>query len=254
MSQKYILITGASGGIGRSLVYYLLQNNYFVIATDEGTCPEYFSTLDSFFYVSCDLSTLSASVNGELDRFLGAINSILDGKNIYAIIHNAAYQLVCDFSHISHDDWMRTLHVNLLAPIAISKAFLNQLKASCGSIVHISSIHNSLTKPRFTAYATSKAALTGLTRAMAVELGEHIRINAIEPAAISTPMLEAGFTHDPQLKADLEAFHPTRSIGTPDDVARAVLFLLDPCNSFLNGCVIPLTGGIHSCLHDPAAN
>ena len=87
---------------------------------------------------------------------------------------------------------------------------------------------------------------------MAVELGGTVRVNAIEPAAIATPLLEAGFADNPDLKAKLDSYHPTSSIGTPADVARAVLFLLDPANTFINGCVLPLGGGIHSRLHDPA--
>ena len=59
-------------------------------------------------------------------------------------------------------------------------------------------------------------------------------------------MLEAGFADNPALRAQLEAFHPTDAIGRPEDVARAVLFLLDPANSFLNGCVLLLGGGIHN--------
>jgi NAD(P)-dependent dehydrogenase (short-subunit alcohol dehydrogenase family) len=171
---------------------------------------------------------------------------------LHAVVHNAAWQQLGEFSHLTHEDWQRTLTVNLLAPVAISRILLPQLVAQRGSIVHIGSIHSHLTKPGFTAYATSKAALAGLTRAMAVELGTRVRVNAIEPAAVTTPMLEAGFAQAPELKARLEAFHPTGAIGTPADVARAVLFLLDPVNIFLNGCVLPLGGGIHSRLHDPA--
>ena len=149
-------------------------------------------------------------------------------------------------------DWYETISVNLMAPVAISRALLPILKTNSGSIVHIGSIHSQLTKPGFTAYATSKSALAGLTRAMAVELGASVRVNAIEPAAIATPMLEAGFLDTPALKAQLQAFHPTGAVGSTSDVARAVLFLLDPANSFLNGCVLPLGGGIHNRLHDPA--
>ena len=86
---------------------------------------------------------------------------------------------------------------------------------------------------------------------MAVELGGRIRVNAIEPAAISMPMLEDGFENNPNLSTQLEEFYPTGSIGAPKDVANAVLVLLHPINSFLNGCVLPLGGGIHSRLHDP---
>ena len=169
-----------------------------------------------------------------------------------AVVHNAAVQRLGPFEQLRLPDWQHTLDVNLTAPVAISRALLPQLKRQRGSIVHIGSIHSQLTKPGFTAYATSKAALAGLTRAMAVELGGSVRVNAIEPAAIATPMLEAGFAKNPDLRAQLDEFHPIGSIGSPDDVARTVLFLLDPANSFLNGCVLALGGGIHSRLHDPS--
>jgi NAD(P)-dependent dehydrogenase (short-subunit alcohol dehydrogenase family) len=144
------------------------------------------------------------------------------------------------------------MSINLLAPVMISRVFLPYISNHGGSILHIGSIHSHLTKPGFTSYATSKAALAGLTRAMAIELGASVRVNAIEPAAISTPMLEAGFADFPELKDKLEKFHPTGSIGSPEDVARAVLFFLDPQNLFLNGCILSLSGGIHNRLHDPA--
>jgi NAD(P)-dependent dehydrogenase (short-subunit alcohol dehydrogenase family) len=78
-----------------------------------------------------------------------------------------------------------------------------------------------------------------------------VRVNAIEPAAIRTPMLEAGFAENPEQLAQLEAFHPSGSIGSPLDVAKAVSYLIDPSHTFLNGCVLQLGGGIHNRLHDP---
>ena len=107
--------------------------------------------------------------------------------------HNGKDAVLGSFEQLSASDWHETMAVNLLAPVAISRALLPELKRQHGSIVHIGSIHSQLTKPGFTAYATSKAALAGLTRAMAVELGGSVRVNAIEPAAIATPMLAAGF-------------------------------------------------------------
>ena len=167
------------------------------------------------------------------------------------IVHNAALQRIGKFAQLKNTDWQATFNVNVIAPAVISRLFLSDLQKNGGSIVHIGSIHSQLTKPGFTAYATSKAALAGLTRAMAVELGNSVRVNAIEPAAIATPMLEAGFAESPALKAQLEDFHPTGTIGSPADVANAVVFLLNNTNCFLNGCVLSLGGGIHSRLHDP---
>lgn len=251
--SKTILVTGACGGIGRILVKTLLSNNYSVIATDKNDSFEFDDISDlpcSFSYVKSDLNQL-VKFKTCLDNFNDSVVSILNDSPLHSIVHNAAFQVVKNFSSLNSDDWSYSLNVNLLAPVAISNKFLQQLKLTHGSIIHLGSIHSNLTKPGFTAYATTKAALTGLTKSMAVELGGSVRVNAIEPAAIATPMLEAGFANAPKLKAQLEAFHPTGSIGTPEDVARAVLFLIDPANTFLNGCVLPLGGGIHSRLHDP---
>jgi NAD(P)-dependent dehydrogenase (short-subunit alcohol dehydrogenase family) len=202
-------------------------------------------------WIPADLGALSEDEH-QLEAFIAAVLSVTESSEVMAIVHNAAQQCLGSFAQLSASDWHETIAVNLLAPVAISRALLPQLQRQRGSIVHIGSIHSQLTKPGFTAYATSKAALAGLTRAMAVELGGSVRVNAIEPAAIATPMLEAGFAATAALKAQLETYHPTGSIGTSADVARAVLFLLDPANCFLNGCVLPLGGGIHSRLHDPA--
>ena len=252
-SINVVLVTGACGGIGRVLVESLLASEYHVLATDKNAELGYASrqgTSDSLSYIQCDLNVLPGS-RDNLNCFYESALAFLSGKALIGIVHNAACQVVNRFSDLSHDDWLSTFNINLLAPVALNNVFLDDLRSSSGSVVHIGSIHSNLTKPGFTAYATSKAALTGLTRAMAVELGGQIRVNAIEPAAISTPMLEAGFESNPYLKTQLDKYHPTGSIGSPQDVANAVLFLLNPANTFLNGCILPVTGGIDSRLHDP---
>lgn len=205
---------------------------------------------DPIQWIHADLQTLNSDPKA-LQAFEAQVRTRLNGQPLHGIIHNAALQRLGSFASLSGADWQATLAVNLLAPVAISRLFLEDLIETRGSIVHISSIHSQLTKSGFTAYATSKAALSGLTRAMSVELGDRIRVNAIEPAAIRTAMLEAGFADYPEGLTALAAHHPTGAIGEPTDVARAVAFLLDPTNRFLNGCVLQLGGGIHARLHDP---
>jgi NAD(P)-dependent dehydrogenase (short-subunit alcohol dehydrogenase family) len=248
-SNKTVLVTGATGGIGAGLVVALAEAGWAVLGSDHPATPPATSICQR--WIPADLAALTHDT-GLLEAFRAAVLSATEDAGVMAIVHNAALQRLGSFEQLSASDWHETMAVNLLAPVVISRALLPELKRHRGSIVHIGSIHSELTKPGFTAYATSKAALAGLTRAMAVELGGSVRVNAIEPAAIATPMLEAGFADAPELKAQLEAFHPTGAIGIPADVARAVLFLLDPANRFLNGCVLPLGGGIHSRLHDPA--
>src|SRR3546814_11203245 len=94
---------------------------------------------------------------------------------------------------LSRENWRSTLDVNLLAPFLWAQAFLPELEAVQGTVLNISSIHARLTKPNFIAYATSKAALCGMTRAMAVELGARVRVNAIGTEAIDRPTLRGGF-------------------------------------------------------------
>ena len=91
-----------------------------------------------------------------------------------------------------------------------------------------------------------------MTRSLAVELGSRVRINAICPAAISTPMLEAGFEGNPQGLEQLAGYHPSGCVGSPEDVAEAALYLAKADGTFLNGAIIGLDGGIASRLHDPA--
>jgi NAD(P)-dependent dehydrogenase (short-subunit alcohol dehydrogenase family) len=250
--RRAVLVTGASGGIGAGLVEALAAAGWAVVGSDHPAVPPERSTRHHCqAWIPADLVPLSHG-QGHLETFKAAVLSATQGSELMSIVHNAALQRLGSFEQLSTADWNETMAVNVMAPVAISRALLPQLQRQRGSIVHIGSIHSQLTKPGFTAYASSKAALAGLTRAMAVELGGSVRVNVIEPAAIATPMLEASFAESPYLKTQLEAFHPTGVIGSPADVARAVLFLLDPANTFLNGCVLPLGGGIHSRLHDPA--
>ncbi len=95
------------------------------------------------------------------------------------------------------------------------------------------------------------AALSGLTRAMAVDLGGRVRVNAICPAAIHTPMLAAGFAERPDALAALHDAHPTGRIGLPEEVAHLARYLIAEAPDFLNGSCLGLDGGIAGRLHDP---
>lgn len=250
---RSVLVTGAAGGIGTSLVAHLAAEGWQVLATDRPeVCPDAVdNSLQSVHWLPADLQELAIGGNA-LDAFAAQLEVITRTKPMTAIVHNAALQRLGNFADLTSADWQATIAINVLAPVAINRRFLPDLIANRGSIVHISSIHSQLTKAGFTAYATSKAALSGLTRALSVEIGAQVRVNAIEPAAIRTPMLEAGFAEQPEGLAQLESFHPSGSIGSPMDVARAVSYLIDPANTFLNGCLLELGGGIHNRLHDPA--
>ncbi|NJL86666.1 MAG: SDR family oxidoreductase [Leptolyngbyaceae cyanobacterium SM1_1_3] len=184
-------------------------------------------------------------------KVLAQVRSHLNSNPLKVLINNAAIQVVKPVEQITPTYWHATLDVNLVAPFLLTQAFLGDLTITQGSIVNIASIHATLTKPEFVCYATSKAALVGLTRSLAVELGDRVRINAITPAAVATPMLLAGFEGKNKAFEELGQMHPIGRIATPQEVAQAALFLASDQASFITGAVLSLDGGIGSRLHDP---
>lgn len=179
------------------------------------------------------------------------LRDAVGNRKIAALINNAAVQIVKRTEVLTTEDWSRTLNINVLAPFLLMQAFLPELESSGGAVVNISSIHATLTKPEFVTYATSKAALNGLTRSMAVDLGGRVRINAICPGAIATPMLVASFEGRSADLHRLCEMHPVGRIGEPKDVAKLALYLVTDTSSFLNGATLALDGGMGSRLHDP---
>lgn len=250
--KRLAFITGACGGIGSSLVSSLSDNGWNVIATDHPSFKS--SSISQNSNISWVFQDLDLLVNNSTNqnKFLQNIIKASKGNLIQALIHNAAIQKLAPFQTLRDSDWIETFNVNFFSPVIISRLLLPQLIKNKGSIVHLTSIHAQLTKSNFSAYATSKAALRSLTKSMAVEMGDKLRVNAIEPAAIMTPLLEASFNKsDKNVLSHLSNYHPTGHIGQPEDICRAVLYLIDPKNTFLNGCILSLSGGIHGRLHDP---
>ena len=220
---------------------------YHVIASDcAGACP--IAGVDA--WVKIDLDRLCRESDYR-HRLVEQLRDAAEGCNIATLINNAAVQIVKPTELLAVEDWAVTLNVNLLAPFLLTQGLLTDLEASAGSVVNISSIHATQTKPGFTAYATSKAALNGLTTSLAVELGSRVRINNICLAAIATPMLQAGFAgHETRLD-ELGEMHPVGRIGKPQEVASLALFLASDAARFITGANIPLDGGIGSRLRDP---
>ena len=239
-----VLITGAAGGIGVALMAAFESAGWSVVSTDR-------NFIDRASHVTGDIGLCADPSHPESVRIIAELVDATGG-HLKALIHNAAHQVVKSAESLTPADWQETLAVNLIAPFWLSMAFRDELEKNHGSVLAISSIHEKLTKPGFVAYATSKAALSGMVRAMAVDLGGRIRCNAICPAAISTPMLRAGFAGKQEEYRQLEAYHPVGRIGTPEEVAATALFMCSDDAVFMNGSCVDLSGGISARLHDPA--
>ncbi len=243
------MITGAAGGIGRALVSTFLSAGYRVIAIDRAASQT--RSHENLNYLKADLQQL---VNDEAyaQEIKTRLQDLIGHQPLRCLINNAAIQQLGPVEELTREHWSLTLDINVQGPFFLLQALLPSLERAQGCVVNIGSIHARLTKPGFTAYATSKAALRGLTQATAVELGSRVRVNLIEPAAIETDMLKAGFEGNPEGLAALAACHPVGRIGTPEEVATLALQIIDGDLKFLNGVIIGLNGGIGARLHDPA--
>jgi NAD(P)-dependent dehydrogenase (short-subunit alcohol dehydrogenase family) len=239
-----VLITGASGGIGRAMCEEFKSAGYRVIATDIDDKKKI--TCDQF--INADLKLICRNEDYR-DGFIQQLN--LSDSGLTALVNNAATQILNKTDEILIQDWQDTLDVNLLAPFIITQALLPALEKNKGSVVNLGSVHAVATKPRFVAYATSKAALVGMTHALAVDLGDRVRVNAINPAAVETPMLVDGFKGKQELYRLLAEMHPLGRIAKPTEIAQVAVFLCSKGASFISGAVIDVDGGVLSRLHDP---
>ena len=243
--QNAVLVTGATGGIGWALCDAFAAADYFIIASDLATTSDL-----PYPYLPLDLAQLPN--NHELQRvFLRQLDDTLDGRPLYCCVNNAAVQILGGLAEVRDQDFQHSLNVNLIAPFILSRLLLPLLEAAGGSIVNIGSIHARQTKAGFVSYATTKTALLGLTQSLAVDLGGRVRVNIIQPAAVATEMLKAGFVGNPAGYAELERYHPVGRIGDPTEVASAAVFLASKAASFISGVSLDVDGGIGVKLHDP---
>jgi len=243
---KNVLITGAEGGIGTALCRTFKKSGYRVIASDvkKITHKEY----DEIFRF--DLHNFCAQKSYR-DNIIREIIKSLEGNGLSVLLNNAAVQILRRIEKIKRSEFHSTLNVNVLAPFLLAQKLLSELEMANGSVINIASIHSMLTKPEFVMYATSKAALIGLTKALAVELGSRVRVNAIAPAATATPMLLDSFLKKEKSFDELSQKHPLGRIAEPEEIANVALFLASERASFITGTVVNVDGGISSRLHDP---
>ncbi|WP_421133884.1 SDR family NAD(P)-dependent oxidoreductase [Alteromonas sp. A079] len=246
-NEKWVLVTGANGGIGKALVTCFAENGYSVVATD---ITDLTVSAPNITNLKIDLERIVLD-EAYADILQKDVIELTSGAGLTALVNNAAVQILGSVREVSREDWLKSMNVNVSAPFFMVQLFLESLKENKGSVVNISSIHALQTKRSFVTYATSKGALSSLTRNMAVDIGNAVRINAIEPAAVSTDMLRAGFKGKEEQFELLEAFHPIARIATPEEVAQLALFLCSEQSSFIHGACLNATGGIHGCLSDP---
>ena len=247
--MRSVLITGCAGGVGRQLCAAFAEAGWRVIGVDVLASPDK-PVEGAHTVVTADIGAFTQD-EAVLNAFGENVRAACEDAPLSALVNNAAVQRLGALDRLDAADIVETMNVNVIAPMLLSKLFLSDLKAAKGAILNIGSVHAQSTKPEFSAYATSKAALHGLTRALAVDLGPDVRVNALAPAAVGTEMLKDGFKGNPEGLKQLEAWHPAKRIAEPQEIAKLALFLVSPEAAFVTGSVFYADGGILSRLHDP---
>jgi len=238
------LVTGASSGIGAATAIAFAEAGWDVMAAgrDEGRLEEV-----------ADVSDRIAIWSGELHDSEECEELVTDVIDEYGaldcLVNSAGLLLRGDAAETSDDDWRDTMAINLDVPFFLSRAALPYLQQTHGSIVNISSYWGLQAPERALAYATSKGGIIMLTKAMAKDAAaDGVRVNAICPGAVDTPMLAAGAEdtgQDIQEFLDMVAgFSPNGRITTPEEVASLVLFLASDAASQMTGTAIPIDGGL----------
>ena len=233
MNSKCIIVTGSEGGIGNVLCAQLKKHytNHKIIGLDKVHCKNT-NNIHEFYKINLlnedEIKSFSENIN---HKYTASV-----------LINCAAIQICKNIKDYTSSEWDMCYKCNVRAPFLLVK-YLNLQKGS--NVINIGSVHSSCTSKNIAAYATTKSAIVGLTRNMAIDLGDlGIRVNCISPGAINTPMLHAHL--DKERLEFLKNKHLLKNIGEPQNVYLAIDMIIK--NDFMNGSNIILDGGVTSLL------
>ncbi len=241
-TAKTVILTGASRGIGHATVMRFSQEGWRIITCSrDDVPPECQRDPNWAIHIPADLEEPAS-----LEHFVAKANELIGDGPVAALVNNAAVSPKTPFKErlgILNGElsgWREVFELNLFAPLALGRAFAGPLAKGKGAIVNITSIAGHAIHPfAGSAYSTSKAALSALTREMAVEFaGVGVRVNAVAPGEIETAMIGEEY------EALLPRI-PMHRMGRPDEVAAAVFRLCTEDFGYVTGTEIFVTGGQH---------
>ena len=241
--KRVALITGASRGIGRAIALQLAADGYAVAVNYRTHADEAEALCDRIRQQGGTAAAFGCDVTDEqaVSAMVQAVTQQLG--EISVLVHNAGIAQQKLFTDLSADEWHRMMAVHVDGAFYTCRAVLPQMIARHeGNIVLVSSIWGQVGGSCEVHYSTAKAALIGLTKALAKEVGpSSVRVNCVAPCVIRTEMT-AGLGEDTLTELAQEA--PLCRLGTPEDVAKAVSFLVGDGASFITGQVLAPNGGI----------
>ncbi|MFB6457833.1 SDR family NAD(P)-dependent oxidoreductase [Chitinophaga sp. Hz27] len=240
-NKRVAIVTGGGSGIGLAIAQKFVDNGIQTIVI--GRNAKKLSDARQQLGEKChpinhdvsDLATLPILVE----------NIIKTYGQIDILVNNAGINMKKDLTETTDEDFQKVINTNLTAVFALSREVIkHMLPQGKGSIINISSMAAQYGMPRVIAYSASKAAIDGITRAMAVELSpKGIRINAIAPGFIATAMTAVALDADPERKNKALGRTPMGHLGQPSDIGDAALFLASDAAKYITGVILPVDGG-----------
>jgi len=240
LENKNIIVTGASGGIGNSIIKKLNEAGANILAS--GTRIEKLEELKKNFK-NIKILKFDISQSNKIEDFIeNATNEL--GGNLDGIINNAGITQDNLAIRMSLDEWQKVININLTSTFLMSKfAIKKMLKNKSGKIVNITSVVGHTGNLGQANYTASKAGIVAMSKSLAIEYAKkNININCISPGFIKTAMTDK---IDEKFKEVIVSKIPSARLGEPDDIANAVLFLSSNQSDYINGETIHVNGGMY---------
>lgn len=240
--SKNIIVTGGAQGIGKIVTQYLLKEGFHVsvFEIDTEAIEEFSKTEKSerLAFFPCDIASeneVEKAIKSSVEKF-GRIDGLVNNATI---LNNKPV------TELTLEEWKRVIDVNLTGTFLCAKHAASYLKTTKGSVVNLCSTRAFQSEPNTEAYSASKGGVFALTHALAISLGPEIRVNCISPGWIDVSGIrKKSEAHPYQVTEADKKQHPAGRVGIGSDIARMVLFLLNPENSFITGQNFVVDGGM----------
>ncbi|GGG35257.1 3-oxoacyl-ACP reductase [Croceivirga lutea] len=241
MKKRVAIVTGGNSGLGFATAKKFCDNNittYIIGRTKERTenaCKELGANAKPILFDLANLEDIPQMIE-EIYQQEGQID---------ILVNNAGINMKKNFTEVTDEEFAKVIHTNLFSVFSITREVVKKMKVTGGgTIINISSMAAQYGLPYVIAYSSSKTAIEGFTRALAVELAEfNVRVNCIAPGFIKTKMTAAALDSDPARKAKVFARTPMGKMGLPEDIGDAAYFLASKDAKFVTGTVLPVDGG-----------
>ncbi len=251
LDSKVAFITGAAAGIGAGIAQRFSEAGATVVILDvngDGALR-----LEQKVRQTGRALAIQGDVANEEQVKTAVTRTVAEFGALDILVNNAGIEVAGPLVEMSSSDWDRQLDVNLKSVFLCSKYAIPQMRGRGGAIVNISSVHAFVSYEGNAAYDASKAGMIGLTRALALEHGrDRIRVNAICPGYIDTPMMDEWLRTQTDPDATMKEvlrIHPLGRIGTPRDIADAALFLASDAATFISGTFLVVDGAMTAAGH-----